>query len=490
MKETIDKTLKANYDADSGSPPQTPSQSTQQDWAGVIIDKIAGSPGLKIALIVIAVAAVVAVGIRIYTNLKGPETTAVNQAVLTVGTEKAAIRPFSEHLKVSGTIWARDHLTVGAEIGGLKVDSIKAEEGDFVKEGQVLATLNASILKAQLSGEEARLARARANLDKTIQPNRPMDIARLEFAVRHANAVISQEEANVVRAKANLQNAIQNTLRYKKLRTEGAVSQEDLDNRQTTENTMAADLANAEEKLKAAQFAKRQSEESLKLAREGGSREDVSMARADLQERQATIDHIRAQLAQTVIRAPEDGWIVKRHVHIGDISSISEPMYEMVKNNTLEVRADLPENDLAKLQTGQVVHFATLSDPPHKFDGKVREVSPMINQDTRLAMARIDIPFNAKVLKPGMFVNGAVDLNSTPSLTVPSKAVLDRDGRKIVFVYQDEKVFSRVVQVGENADNFTQIKSGLEEGDAVVVTGAGFLKDGDIVRLGEEQAAK
>ncbi|HMO24021.1 MAG TPA: biotin/lipoyl-binding protein, partial [Candidatus Melainabacteria bacterium] len=238
MKETIDKKLKADYNADSGSPPQTPSQSKQQDWAGVIIDKIAGSPGLKLTLIVVAVAAVVAVGIRIYTNLKGPETTAVNQAVLTVGTEKAAIRPFSEHLKVSGTIWARDHLTVGAEIGGLKVDSIKAEEGDFVKEGQVLATLNSSILRAQLSGEEARLTRARANLDKTIQPNRPMDIARLEFAVSHANAVISQEEANVVRAKANLQNARQNTLRYKKLRTEGAVSQEDLDNRQTTENTM------------------------------------------------------------------------------------------------------------------------------------------------------------------------------------------------------------------------------------------------------------
>lgn len=476
MKEAFKNEVKS----EAGTKP------AKTDIGGMIIDKIITDARVRWALVALVVVACIALGIRIYSTLKGPEGTAVNQAVLTVATENAKITPFEQHLKITGTIWARDHLTVGAEIGGLKVDAIKVDEGDFVTKGQLLVSLNSSLLEAQLDREQARLSRARANLDKTIQPNRPMDIARLEFAVQHADAIISQEEANIKRAKANLVNAQQNTVRYKQLRSEGAVSQEDLDNKTTTENTFAADLSNAEEKLRAAKFSKQQAQESLKLAKEGGSSEDVSMAKADLAEGRATVDHIRAQIAQTFIRAPEDGWIVKRHVHLGDISSVSEPLFEMVKNNHLEVRAEMPENDLPLLKPGQEVEFATLSRPDLKFKGIVREVSPMVDRDTRLALARIDIPFDHNVRKPGMFVNGIVDLGEIPSLTVPSKAVLDRDGRKIVFVFKDGKVFSRIVKTGETFENHTQILSGLKKGEAVVVTGAGFLKDGDIVRLGEE----
>lgn len=456
------------------------------DWAEIIINKVSSSPLLKFTLIAVCVLLVVALGVRIYTNLKGPEETSVNQAVLTVAVEEAQLKELNRHLKLTGTVWARDPLTVGAEIGGLRVDSIKVDEGDFVHRNQVLATLNSSVLKAQLDRELAREKRAQANLDKTIQPNRPMDIAKLEFAVRHANALISQEKANILRAKANLQNASQNTVRYKKLRAEGAVSQEDLDNKQTTEDTFRADLANAEEKLNAAKFAKRQAEESLKLAHEGGSREDVSMAEADLAESKANIKHIRAQIEQTVVRAPEDGWITKRHCHIGDISSLSQPFFEMVKNNKYEVRAEVPEDDLAFLAPEQKVTFTSMSNPNKQLEGAIREISPLIDQETRLALARIDVPFDHKNWKPGMFVSGKVNLGKNPCLTVPSKAVIDRDGRKIVFVLKDNKVFARPVKTGDSNGNLTQIVKGLKEGDKVVVTGGGFLKDGDIVRVGQE----
>ena len=147
------------------------------DWAGVLIDKVASSRKIQLFLIVLALALVVALGIRIYTNLKGPEGSSANQAVLTVATTRAQVKDFHQHLKLTGTIWAKDPLTVGSEIGGLKINTILVDEGDFVKKGQVLATLNASLLNAQLEREKARLSRANANLEKTIQPNRPMDLA-------------------------------------------------------------------------------------------------------------------------------------------------------------------------------------------------------------------------------------------------------------------------------------------------------------------------
>lgn len=462
-------------------------KSKSNDLAGVVIDKVSASKKLQLLLIAIGVALVVALGVRIYTNLKGPEGTSVNQAVLTVATGKAKITSFEQHLKITGTIWAKDPLTIGPEVGGLRVNSIKVDEGDFVKRGQVLATLNSTILKAQLERETANYKRAKANLDKTIQPNRPMDIAKLEFAVRHASALISQEEANILRAKANLKNAVQNTARYKQLRAQGAVSQEDLDSRQTTEDTFRADLSQAQEKLNAAKFAKRQAQESLKLAKEGGSNEDVSMARANLLESSANVKHTKAKIAQTIIRAPEDGLITRRHCHIGDISSTSQPFFEIIKNNRIEVRAEVPEDDLPFLKKGQGVKFTSLSKPDVVLDGVVREISPMVERETRLAMVRVDVPFNHEVWKPGMFVAGQVELGIKPSLTVPSKSILDRDGRKIAFVLDNDKVFARTIKTGESANNRTQVLDGLKEGEVIVTSGAGFLKDGDIVRIAQEK---
>lgn len=469
---------------------QNDTKPAPKDWAGVVIEKIAASKKLQVALVLFVAVLLIALGLRIYNNLKGPEGTAKNQAVLTVSVVEASQMKLNRHLKLTGTIWAKDPLTVGSEIGGLKIETIKVEEGDFVKKGQVLATLNSNLLKAQLEREKARQIRAQANLEKTIQPNRPMDIAKLEFAISRATALILQEKANIVRAEANLNNAKQNTIRYRQLRAQGAVSQEDLDSRETTEDTMEADLANAKEKLKAAQFAKRQARENLKLANEGGSTEDVGMAKADLLESTANVKHIQAQIAQTTIRAPEKGWITKRHCHIGDISSMNQPFFEMVKNNRFEVRAEIPEDDLSFLSKGQKVIFTSISKPDAVLVGSVRETSPLIDRDTRLAMVRIDIPFDHKTWKPGMFVSGQVELGSMSTLAVPSKSVIDRDGRKIVFILnnspEEKTVDARTVSVGEQSNNYIEIKDGVKEGELVVVSGAGFLKDGDIVRVGQE----
>ena len=85
-----------------------------------------------------------------------------------------------------------------------------------------------------------------------------------------------------------------------------------------------------------------------------------------------------------------------------------------------------------------------------------------------------------------MFVAGVVDLGKKSSLTVPSKAIIDRDGRKIVFTLKEDKVYARPVKTGDSTGELTQIIDGVKKGEQVVVTGGGFLKDGDIVRVGQE----
>jgi RND family efflux transporter, MFP subunit len=411
-----------------------------------------------------------------------------DQAVLTVAVEPVAITKLHRHLKVNGTVSAWDPLTIGSEIGGLRIATVPVEEGDVVSKGQVLATLNASLLQAQLEKEQALLERARVNVEKQRQPNRPMDLARLKAAVAQATAEVAQKEAGVVRAKSSLKNAEVNTDRYKALRAEGAVSAMDLDNKTMMQETAQADLRTADESLVAARFVRDQAMERLKLAQEGGMREDIEMARSEFAEKEATVKHIRAQLAQTVIKAPTHGLIVKRLAHIGDITVANEDMFQMVRENRFEVRAQIPEQDLSILKPGQKVEFSSAASGDAKIIGTIREMSPSVDSDTRLATARIDIPYERGYL-PGMFVSGITDLGEVAAVAVPSTAVLDKDGRKIVYVLQGNKVFSRAVKVGESTNNFLEILSGVEQGEQVVTRGGGFLKDGDIVRVSQEGTA-
>lgn len=443
----------------------------------------------QLIAVVAMVALVVLVAVRLGQNtIFRSAQSSVDQAVLTVAVQPVAVTTMHRHLKINGTVWAWDPLTIGAEIGGLRIATVPVEEGDTVSKGQVLATLNSSLLQAQLEKEKALLERARVNVEKTKQPNRPMDLARLKAAVAQATAEVAQKEAGVVRAKASLRNAEVNTDRYKALRAEGAVSAMDLDNKVMMQETAQADSRTADESLVAAKFIKDQAVERLKLAQEGGMREDIDMARSELAEKTATVKHIEAQLAQTVIRAPTHGLIVKRLAHIGDITVANEDMFQMVRENRFEVRAQIPEQDLAILKPGQKVEFSSAASQGAKVTGTIREISPLVDSDTRLATARIDIPYERGYL-PGMFVSGITDLGEVTAVAVPSTAVLDKDGRKIVYVIQGNKVFSRAVKVGEGTDNYIEILSGVQNGDQVVVRGGGFLKDGDIVRVSQEAIA-
>lgn len=441
-----------------------------------------GKANWKVIVFVTTAFVVALLGFRIFQNFSKPIKDDGDQAVLTVAVEPVAMKSIHRTLKLSGTVWAWDPLTVGSEVGGLRIESVNVEEGDIVKKGDVLARLNSAVIGAQLQREKARLKRTLINLEKTKQPNRPMDINRIKAIVAQASAVVSQEEANVVRAKANLRNARLSTVRYRALKKEGAVSTEDLDNKETQEATADADHHNALERLEAARFAKTQATENLKLALEGGMKHDIDMAHADIAETQASVKQLEAQLAQTVIRAPSSGLVTKRLAHIGDVTMANEDLFQMVRDNRFEIRAPVPEQDLKSLRPGQQVKFEGAGCD--NLCGRIREISPLVDSNSRLATVRVDIIYDARSgVRPGMFVNGIVDLGEVNALVIPSVSVIDKDGRKIAFVLDKTRAFSRELKLGERSGNYIEVESGLQSGEEVVTTGSGFLKDGDIVRL-------
>ncbi|OPZ81100.1 MAG: Multidrug resistance protein MdtA precursor [bacterium ADurb.Bin425] len=319
---------------------------------------------------------------------------------------------------------------------------------------------------------------------KSIQPNRPEDLTALKAAYAQAQAAVAQEEANLVRAKANLQEAAENARRYRWLVAQGAVSAQEADARETQSKVAAADVRNMEERVKASRFSAEQSQQRLSMGLTGGRSEDIAIAKAQKLEIEATIKQLQSQIDQTVIKAPCDGIVMKRHVHLGEIALNNKTMFEIVRDGRLELKAQVPEKDLLYVKEGQPVEMT--GDSGKIFKGCVREISPLVEQETRLGTVRIDID-SCPDLKPGNFLRGEILIGKENVATLPTSCVTYKGNRPLVYQVEESQGGSRArmlyVQLGARDGAFVQVLNGLKAGDMVVERGGGFLKDGDPVRV-------
>lgn len=433
--------------------------------------------------LLVGIALAVAVGgfLLLRAMLKKPVVTAQTEkpAVVTVSVQPTVFRALQRTLAVTGTVSAWDELPIGSEANGLRIEAVHVDEGDFVTRGQVLAELNSSILSAQLQALRARYASATAAIEKAIQPNRPQDVAALESALRQAETAIDQERSNLLQAQANLQNAQTNATRYETSLSQGFVTVQEAENRQTELQRQRALVQFAQQRVEAARFAAEQARQRLQLAQAGGRQEDVEIARATQAEIAAQIQQVEAQLAQTSIVAPDSGLIVKRQAHLGDIASPGKTLFTMVRQNRLELRAQVPEVDLDEVRDGMPV---TLEFDGKKTTGKVFQISPVVDPATRLGVIRVAVPAQSG-LRPGMFVRGVISLGARQALAVPAQAVQGDAGKYFVYTLDGNVVRRVAVETGARTADRIEILSGLKPDQKVVVDGAGFVSDGDTVTV-------
>lgn len=203
-------------------------------------------------------------------------------------------------------------------------------------------------------------------------------------------------------------------------------------------------------------------------------------AQAQLASARAALSETRTRLNQTTIRAPVAGLVISRSVTRGQIVQPGEELFRMVRDGRLELDARLPETELGLIRPGQSASVA--SDGVGSATGSVRIVTPEVNPDTRLGVARIALTGNSG-LRPGMFARARIDVGAQETVAVPTPAVLYRNNRAGVFVLgAGDAVAFRPVTVLSRDDRLTAV-DGLDAGVRVVVSGAGFLSDGDRVRV-------
>ena len=211
-------------------------------------------------------------------------------------------------------------------------------------------------------------------------------------------------------------------------------------------------------------------------------------ARAQLSSAQAALSETRTRLDQTSIRAPVAGMISSRSVTRGQIVQPGSELFRMVRDGRLELDAEIPEAELRLVRSGMAATIA--SEQAAGATGSVRIVTPEVNPQTRLGIARISLAPGSG-LRPGMFARATIDLGAQPAVVVPSDAVIFREGKAGVYTIGARNAV-RFNPISTGVRNGTQIQvvSGLEANQQVVVQGAGFLGEGDVVTVVPARAAR
>lgn len=298
-------------------------------------------------------------------------------------------------------------------------------------------------LGVELTG--IRVAEVLVEVGDTVRAGQPLlrlDTRTLEVQARQADASVAQARASLELARANAD-------RGSTLVKEGLISSSNADELRATLTSAEAQLATAEADREAA----------------------------------------RLRLGFATLRAPDDGIISARTVQPGQIVSSGTDLLRLIREGRLEWRAELTEADLTRVNIGTLVELTSPSG--ERIKGQVRAVSPSVDPETRTGMLYADLPAPGD-LRAGMFAQGQILLGAATATVLPRESVIFRDGYPYVFVARagarpgDEgatfKVEQRRITVGGQRGEFTEVQSGLQSDERVVVRGAGFLSDGDLVR--------
>ncbi|HRN58772.1 MAG TPA: efflux RND transporter periplasmic adaptor subunit [Chiayiivirga sp.] len=196
---------------------------------------------------------------------------------------------------------------------------------------------------------------------------------------------------------------------------------------------------------------------------------------------EAALDAAGLRLSWTTLVAPDAGVISRRAVQPGEVVSPAAPLFHLIRQNRLEWRAQIAEGDLSRVAVGQAVRLRGAEGSI--VEGRVRAVAPGLDAATRTALLQADLPAPG-ALRAGMVAEGRIETAQAPVLTVPLAAVVRRDGFAYVFgVDQSQRVVRHRIDTGRVFAGRIEVLAGLEEGQPVVGSGAGFLGEGDRVRV-------
>lgn len=433
----------------------------------------------KIILACLAVVLIGGGGVFGYKTLMTPQS--AQAAFLTETVKRGDI---SETVLASGTVQASKRASLSfsdAEDAKDAISSIEVKIGDHVKAGQVLAMMDDSVAKIQVTNAEANLLSAQAKLEDAQKRKSAAEITTLQANVNQAKAELDMAKQSIdtqkaandeAKAKANLETAQKTFTSQKALFEAGAISKTEYDNAQSSLDQAQRDYNTAvlsasqtkgqsSAKVEQAQAAYQTALEALSDANEGPEAATVLAAKAAMEQAKAQLQQAQKALKAVTLKAPMDGVIVQLNGNVGEIPANDFIIMDNSNSGDLEVLAEISQSDIGKVKEGLDVSYTTSSYTDQKFSGKVKLVYPeakttsgVTTYDVLLSVANKD-----SMLKIGMTMNVTIEIGTHQNvLLVPAQALQTRNGQDGVYLLAGNT--DGAAQATEPAENETQQQRG------------------------------
>lgn len=208
------------------------------------------------------------------------------------------------------------------------------------------------------------------------------------------------------------------------------------------------------------------------LAQNASSAADLEQAEARERSTRADMDLLKVRLGRTTVRAPFGGVVGRRSVSLGDYVTTGTTLISLQTVDPMRATFQVPERYAEKLQQGQRVQIRVAALRSQEFTGVVDFVDPVVQLPARTILVKAQVPNGRRQLQSGMFIEARLATESRPNaILVPEEAIVPMQGANFVWVVADGKAAKRQVGIGIRIPGFVEIRSGVDEGDQVVVGG-------------------
>ncbi len=335
--------------------------------------------------------------------------------------------------EVVGTVRAKTIAAVAPQVMG-RVTSLPVAEGDQVKKGALLATIDDTQVRAQLAAAEAMVVEAEAGLEEA--------------------------ERSVAQAEASRDLAEKTYERYRKLSEEKVVTPQEFDEREVKRTVAVKDYERS-------------------LDRRGQVAAKIAQAKA-----QAAAT--RAMLSYTRVTAPFAGTVIEKKIDAGSTVVPGVPILVLEDTGRYRIEAPVPEAYLGTLQVGSRVRVVLGTPPGKEIPGTISEVVPQVDPASRTFTAKVDLPEGGQRFRTGMFGRILFPTGSEDMLVVPQKAISRVGGYDALYTVTSDNVARLVmVKTGNVFGENVEILAGIGPGALVAVSPVDRLSDGARVEVRE-----
>src|ERR1700729_1835546 len=378
------------------------------------------------------------------------------EPVVTVQTQPAERQSVSQFVSAEAVVFPLKQATVSPKITSTIAD-FKVQRGSRVKQGQLLAILENKDLAAQAVASKGDFDQADATYAITVNAGVPQQIQKAELDAAAAKSAF--EAAQKVFDSRN------------DLFQQGAIPRRDFD---------SADVALAQ-----ARSQNEQAQKQLADLQRMGKEQLLKAAEGTKESAEGHYNAATAQLSYSEIRSPIDGVVTDRPLYVGDLAIANQPVLTVMDISALVAKAHIPQTDATQLKVGDSAQIKIEGDQ-EPVDARVTLVSPALDPGSTTVEVWVETRKPSTYLKPGMTVTLEMTAKTVKdAIAAPSNAIFkNAEGATYVLVAgTDKKAHQKVVQLGVRNSELTQITSGINAGDPIIVSGGYAIPAGTAMEI-------